>query len=468
MSATRYASVIGLGFGDCGKGHFIDALTRRWQAHTVVRFNGGGQAGHNVVVRADGGSGTRHHTFSQFGSGTFVAGTGTLLLDPMVVHPTALLAEAGVLGRIGIADALSRLGIDANCRVTTPYHQAAGRLREQLRGAAAHGTCGVGVGETVRHALEHPELVLRYGDLPQSSAAHGKSQMERLQAIRELLLDDISQLCPADCPDSLIAELQVLHDETLAGRWLNHARALARQCPPASAEELHAQLARPGCVLFEGAQGVLLDEGYGFHPHTTWSSTTTAAVDRVAARFGIMTPIQHLGVLRCYMTRHGVGPLPTYEESLDDRLTEPHNHADGWQGPFRRGHPDAVLLRYALEAAGDLSGLLVGHLDVFKHGMELKWCERYAVESQAASLRDVARLPLAHGEDLNHQMMLTALLSVARPQYAEEPVISAQAYLDRLASVTPLPVIACSYGAGNDDVVHDRIERGGAQPAQSC
>ena len=137
MSATRYASVLGLGFGDCGKGHFVDALTRRWQAHTVVRFNGGAQAGHNVVTSADAGSRALHHTFSQFGAGTLVPGVRTLLLDPMVVHPTALLAEAEALGRIGVNDALSRLKIDAQCRVTTPYHQAAGCLRERLRGAAA-------------------------------------------------------------------------------------------------------------------------------------------------------------------------------------------------------------------------------------------------------------------------------------------------------------------------------------------
>ena len=133
MSTTRYASVLGLGFGDCGKGHFVDALTRRWQAHTVVRFNGGAQAGHNVVTPADANSAARHHTFSQFGAGTLVPRVRTLLLDPMIVHPTALLVEAEVLGKIGVQDAMSRLTIDARCRITTPFHQAAGRLRELLR-----------------------------------------------------------------------------------------------------------------------------------------------------------------------------------------------------------------------------------------------------------------------------------------------------------------------------------------------
>src|SRR6478735_3079019 len=105
MSTTRYASVLGLGFGDCGKGHFVDALTRRWRAHTVVRFSGGAQAGHTVVTPE------RHHTFSQFTAGTLVPGTRSVLIDPMVCHPTALLAEAEALARIGVRDALPRLAI---------------------------------------------------------------------------------------------------------------------------------------------------------------------------------------------------------------------------------------------------------------------------------------------------------------------------------------------------------------------
>lgn len=126
----------------------------------MVRFNGGAQAGHNVV-RADG----RHHTFSQFGAGSFEPDVVTLLASAVVVHPTALLVEAAVLRDKGVPDALARLRIDARCRVTTPFHQAAGRLREWARGDAAHGSCGVGVGETVRQALAAPELALRYGDL---------------------------------------------------------------------------------------------------------------------------------------------------------------------------------------------------------------------------------------------------------------------------------------------------------------
>ena len=171
-AATRYVSLLGLGFGDCGKGLFTDHLCGALQAHTVVRFNGGAQAGHNVVL-ADG----RHHTFSQFGAGSFHAGVGTVLASPVVVHPTALRVEEAALRRMGVEDAFSRLLIDARCRVTTPFHQAAGRLREWVRGEGAHGSCGVGVGETVRHALASPDEALHYGDLLQPARA-----LEKLEA----------------------------------------------------------------------------------------------------------------------------------------------------------------------------------------------------------------------------------------------------------------------------------------------
>jgi len=208
------------------------------------------------------------------------------------------------------------------------------------------------------------------------------------------------------------------------------------------------ELLRPGCVLFEGAQGILLDEWRGFHPHTTWSSTGTVAVEAAIARFEIGAPVEHYGVLRSYLTRHGVGPLPTHDEALDESLPEPHNHAAGWQGHFRRGHPDAVLLRYALDAVGNLNGLLVSHLDVFQRGLSLKWCEGYF---DADSL-DVARLPVGAGEDLSHQATLTDLLMRARPRYTSGSIRSDAEFLARIRDVTSLPVLLRSYGATADDV----------------
>ena len=291
-----------------------------------------------------------------------------------------------------------------------------------------------------------------------AAALVGKSErhIRQLAADRNLVVsrrqDGAVALRRTDL-EALGAELHTLQDETLAGRWLASARALARHCPPGSLEEIRGQLRQPGCVLFEGAQGVLLDEGRGFHPHTTWSSINTSVAEGVAARFGIVVPIEHYGVMRTYLTRHGAGPLPTHDQSLDAHLPEPHNSGAGWQGAFRRGHPDAVLLQYALAATGRLSGLFISHLGVFQQDVSLKWCERYSVEPPLPpGMRYAERIPLGVREDLDHQRSLTHLLQSARPLYHAEPIRSAPDFLKRLTGVTSLPVAFCSYGATWADV----------------
>lgn len=447
ISSTRLVSLLGLGFGDCGKGLFTDYLCRLWGAHTVVRFNGGAQAGHNVVL-PDG----RHHTFAQFGAGSFVPGTVTLLAFPVIVHPTALLVENAYLKRAGVLDALQRILIDGRCRVTTPFHQAAGRMRELERGAQAHGSCGVGVGETVGHGIEHPDQIVRYADLVQPALA-----LAKLERMRRTLRAGFAERCaePAN-HHAYAAELAVLDDASMASRWLDQVAQLTRQVPPGSHAQVSRRLHLPGCVLFEGAQGVLLDEWRGFHPHTTWSSIHPASVQAVAADAGQHGRIEHLGILRAYTTRHGNGPLPTHDARLD-RLPELHNASDGWQGRFRRGHPDALLLRYALQAAGPLDGLLVSHLDVFERESDLRWCTAYECEYESdaaheevctrdpASGRIDALLPGA-AQDLAHQQRLGQLLARARPHYAGEPVLDAAAFVTQLEALAGVPVLFGSHG----------------------
>jgi adenylosuccinate synthase len=391
-----------------------------------MRFNGGAQAGHNIVL-PDG----RHHTFSQFGAGTFVPGVCTVLSAPVVVHPTALLVEDSYLQRVGVADALDRLSIDARCLVTTPFHEAAGRLRERLRGSGAHGTCGIGFGETVGHALLHPDQAIRYADL-----RHDAPTRDKLEALRIELRNALPDSALAQSPD----DARILADPAFGTLWLERARTLLPRVGPATPEHIAALLARPGCVIMEGAQGMLLDEWHGFHPHTTWSSTGPAAAQAALALYGVRKPVSHFGAMRSYLTRHGQGPLPTEDPALDE-LAEPHNSGKGWQGRFRRGHPDAVLLRYALAAANGLDGLLVSHLDAIGRGPALRWCHGYEVAG-----RTVHGLPQSACHDLAHQQALRDLLYAARPSYTEPPITSAAAFLEELQALARLPVILGSYG----------------------
>lgn len=433
----RYAAIFGLGFGDCGKGLFTDALCRRWQARTVVRFNGGAQAGHNVVL-PDG----RHHTFSQFAAGSFVPGVYTVLAEPVLVHPGALLVEAGYLHQAGVHDALSRLLIDARCRVTTPYHQAAGRLRELLRGASQHGSCGVGVGETVRDAIAWPAATLCYGDL-----LHAPVLREKLEQIRLRLLSDILAGGARLDAAPAAAELAVLQDAGIASIWMEQICSLMKVVSPASSAQIADRLLQSGTVLFEGAQGALLDEWYGFHPHTTWSTTLASAADNVAAGYGITERILRLGVARTYLTRHGAGPLPTQDPGLDF-LGEPHNTPDGWQGAFRRGHPDGVLLRYARQINETLDGLLLSHADIFDQGASLRWCESYCLPDGNV-LREI---PRQAGADLEQQSLLTRRLLQVQPQYTGKMIQSVMDSRDCMEAALECPTWFTSSGNTHEAV----------------
>jgi len=241
--------LVDLGFGDAGKGLLTDFLARRLGRGVVVRYNGGAQAGHNVLT-PDG----RHHTFAQFGAGTFVPGVRTYLSRYVVIHPTALLVEGDLLQQKGVGDAYSRLRISAGALVITPFHQAANRIREMARGEARHGSCGVGVGEAVEDALTAPETALRAADLLQPPALR-----QKLQAIREQKYHQIRPLCSAISDPLLSQELDIFTRDEILENWLAAIERIRQLELIAPDETLREWLEESEQVIFEGAQGVLLD-----------------------------------------------------------------------------------------------------------------------------------------------------------------------------------------------------------------
>ncbi len=390
----RVTVVIDLGFGDAGKGTTVDFLVRDAVAGgsvtpTVVRFNGGAQAGHTVITD-DG----RSHTFSQLGAGTF-AGAATHLAEPVVVHPTALLVEARVLEGKGVPSPLSRLTIAEGARLITPFHQAANLLREAARGAEAHGTCGVGFGEAVADALDAKDDALFMGDLrdPDRSRIKLRRSQERVRAS----LGDAMHVAHA-------AHREVLEDGgALAERWLEAVRPVARCVTEAS---VLGRYLRGGPVVFEGAQGVLLDEVHGFHPHTTWSDCTSRGAQALIEAHGGPTDARVLGVTRSYHTRHGAGPFPSEDPSLRNERPEPHNDDRGAQGAFRVGALDLLLLRYALRAC-PIDGLVVTHLD----RPPAPWVVAYQHPSSELFVHDATgRVVDLRGGDLLFQERLGATL----------------------------------------------------------
>ena len=169
-----------------------------------------------------------------------------------------------------------------------------------------------------------------------------------------------------------------------------------------------------GDVVFEGAQGVLLDESFGFYPHVTWTDTTTANAIRLLAEADYNGPLRKLGVVRTYATRHGAGPLVTEDASLAGCIREPHNTGYEWAGGMRFGHFDAVATRYALEVTGGVDALAITHVDDVAHLGGPRICHAYELDGRA-----VDRLPIpAYPVDLGAQQQLTERLFAAKPRYA--------------------------------------------------
>ncbi|GIJ79757.1 adenylosuccinate synthase [Micromonospora phaseoli] len=406
-TASPHAIVVDLGYGDAGKGTVVDWLCATRPVRTVVRFNGGAQAAHNVVLR-DG----RHHTFAQFGAGTFHPGVRTHLSRHMVVDPLALAAEADHLAAVGVPDALDRLTVDGEALLATPYHRAANRARELARGADRHGSCGLGVGEAVAYGLAHA------ADAPRVADCRNPGQLRRRLALLR---------------DRLSAELGPLEAPPVAD-CLRAYRAFAERVAIVDRDWLTGAL-RAGPCVFEGAQGVLLDEWHGFHPYTTWSTTTFDNAEALLAEAGAAGSATRIGVLRTVTTRHGPGPLVTEDRALP--LTDPHNSTNPWQGHFRFGHFDAAAHAYALAAAGGVDGLALTHLDLTERGLDLRICRRYD---------GLDRLLPGPPGDLDRQTALTARLQQARPVYDPPPADWPTAVEQALDA----PVVLTSHGPTAD------------------
>lgn len=450
----RGMAVVDLGFGDAGKGLITDFLVRTTGARTVVRFNGGAQAGHNVMT-VDG----RHHTFSQFGSGTFVPGVRTHLARQVVVHPTAMLVEAKRLAEVGVADALERVSVSPESLVTTPFHQAAGRLRELARGAERHGSCGVGHGEVMRDALESPDDALRVRHL-----ARGVSLRARLERVQERVHAAVA--ASRDAARRLggevaAGELRVLEDDSVIEAWIDAIQRFVATVRLAADASLRGAL-EEGPLVFEGAQGVLLDESHGFHPYTTWSNCTFDHAEQVWREVRVDEPLGRLGVVRAYAHRHGPGPLPTESSELAEAFVEPHNGDHPWQGPFRVGWPDLVLARYARAACRGVDGIAVTHLDSVSGHPHWRAAVAYG---DGTSDWD----PATPG-DLDGHSERTCALARAEPRYAEVVEASPEGRVHWVEAVLSeafaAPTVLASYGPTASDVRSRAALRwGGFEPA---
>ncbi len=413
----RAIITVGLGFGDEGKGATVDFLARQFEANLVIRYCGGSQAGHNVQL-ADG----SRHTFSQFGAGTLAPHRPRTYLGPnVVVDPPAMQREARHLVELGVPNPAALLTIHPRCLVSTPWLRLLNRLRELARGAARHGSCGQGIGETRSYWLKHGSDAVFAADLRDFPVLRDKLELQRqrcLLALQEI----VGQLRSDDLRDFAL--------------WDLNAEAVAREMQEATDPGISLALEVPAyrTAILEGAQGVLLDEYRGFHPYTTWSTVTPHHAWELVEQSGA-DAVAVLGITRTYTTRHGEGPLPTFSAMLTERLPDPGNPSNAWQGSLRCGWLDLPLLRYAAGVAGPLDGLAVNHLDQVSDG-DWHGCDTY---------RNAA-LSAAEAPNLAWQEQLTQQLKQADPVLCPATVEQIRESLGRVA-----PVLITGHGPTHAD-----------------
>ncbi len=347
--------VIGTQWGDEGKGKIVDLLTDR--ASAVVRFQGGHNAGHTLVIE---GKKTVLHLIP---SGILRVGVRCLIGNGVVLSPTALLEEISMLEASGVP-ARERLGISESCPLILPYHIALDQAREVARGKKAIGTTGRGIGPTYEDKVSRRGI--RLGEL--LDPEHFK---ERLREVMEYHNFALEHYFKADAVD-----YQQVLDEALAQG--EQIAPMVEDIPGT----LHSLRKQGKSIMFEGAQGALLDIDHGTYPYVT-SSTTTAGGAASGSGVGPRDLDYVLGIVKAYTTRVGAGPFPT--ELFDDdgnHLGEKGHEFGATTGRQRRcGWLDIVALKRSLEI-NSVTGMCVTKLDVLD-GMEtVKICVAYKLDGK--------------------------------------------------------------------------------------
>lgn len=327
----RARAVIGANFGDEGKGLLVDYFCAQGDAGVVVRFSGGPQAGHTVVT-PDG----RRHVFRQVGAGAF-SGVPTFLSKHVRVNPIALFVELRELDALGVVPELYG---SPECLVTTFADMIVNRRLEDARGAARHGSCGMGIGETVERSRV-AELKITLSDL-----FNGVSLESRLAEI----CDKYARFRTG----------KPIDEPKMAESFLRACKALPEAVAPAGI----GQCKDP---VFEGSQGLCLDmDNREFFPHVSRGKTGMATVHELAAAGGFS--VEPWYVTRTYLTRHGAGPLPGENPHLSfEDLT---NGENTYQGKIRFAPLDVEALRRRIlkDGASDHGKLFVTHRDQLERG----------------------------------------------------------------------------------------------------
>jgi adenylosuccinate synthase len=422
--------VIGAQWGDEGKGKITDLLSR--SADVVVRYQGGVNAGHTIVV------GDRVLKLHLIPSGILYPDTTCLIGSGTVVDPKVMLSELDTLLDFGID--VSGLKLASTAHVTMPYHRLLDLAMEKRRGDRRIGTTGRGIGPTYADKAERNGI--RVIDLLDSGRLRDRISGPMVE--KNDLLQRVYGMEPLDL-EQVIAEYSA-YGERLASHIVDCTRTIHE-----------AARARKN-ILFEGAQGTLLDLDHGTYPYVT-SSNPVSGGACIGAGVGPTLIDRVIGVAKAYTTRVGEGPFPTeLEGSLNDHLCDRGGEFGTTTGRRRRcGWFDGVIGRYAVEVNG-LDCLAITKLDVLDELDEIQVCVAYELDG-----RRIEHFPSGSDDFARCRPLFVTLpgwqCSTAHCRSLEDLPPAAMAYLRYLAELMEVPIAIVSLGAQRDQtiVVEDPI-----------
>jgi adenylosuccinate synthase len=422
---VRTLVVVGAQWGDEGKGKIVDMLAA--DADVVVRFQGGNNAGHTVMA------GDEKFVFHLLPSGILHPGKTCVIGSGVVIDPEVLLEEIGVLRARGIFNPADLL-ISLNAHVIMPYHRRLDVARERGRGANKIGTTGRGIGPAYEDKVSRSGI--RVADLVDKKAFRAKLEANLVEKNRLL-----KAVYGEDGFDA----------REISEAFERHAASIAPHVADTS-KALFDRIGRGDRVLFEGAQGTLLDVDFGTYPYVT-SSNTVAGEAATGSGIGPTMIDACIGVTKAYATRVGEGPFPTELVGAEgDRLRETGGEYGATTGRARRcGWFDSVALRYAARVNG-LRGLVVTKLDVLDGLDEIKVCVGYRVDGGVTDEFPADCAALAGCEPVyeTHRGWKGPTRGIKR--FDGLPP-EARSYIRRVEELSGVEVLMVSVGAERSDVI---------------
>ncbi len=422
---TKNIVVIGSQWGDEGKGKIVDLLTDRVNA--VVRFQGGHNAGHTLVV------GDKKTVLHLIPSGILRANVECLIGNGVVLSPVDLMKEIKMLEDSGVP-ARDRLKISGACPLILAYHIELDQAREQARGEAAIGTTGRGIGPAYEDKVAR--RALRVADLFHRERFAAK--LGEVLDYHNFVLKNYFKKDPVDFNQTL--------EETLA-----YADILAPMM--ADIPELLDSYKKAGkSVLFEGAQGALLDVDHGTYPYVT-SSNTTAGGAACGSGVGPLYIDYVLGITKAYTTRVGAGPFPTeLNDEVGAGLAKRGNEFGSTTGRARRcGWLDAVSLRRSIQI-NSVSGLCLTKLDVLDGVDNINVCTGYSVNGKTQNTPPLGAEDYATCEPVYETLPGWKDSTVGITDFDALPA-NAQAYLRYIEDVTETSIAIVSTGPERNETI---------------